>query len=504
MNMQTAKRLALGASLSLAVLCTQGQNSTFDVVHYNVAGGACLGSSVREISSGYLVFGVQTQLDLIATDCTTGHYTPNGQFSSETYIHRPRFQDFGGSSDPISSIPEGTGFLGAWNTFLGSELVDTIWAVRFNEFGDTLWTKPILSDTFAFARKAVAKNDQYYFTGQKAANGQSTANGYVMRTDTLANIELLQLHLPIDPNTMDVDYEGNMYVAGLRNYKGYFLKVDSSGNEVWNRFQPKPQGNWYGVKHMFGDKLLCMGKWTAYYQPLPDTSTMYLCMYDESGDLEWQFQGLKNKGNQNLAMFTDGYQDSDSTFIVCGAIQQLYWNRALIYRFNAAGTPLWRRDYAHFSNLTTLYPEIPWDIEPTNDGGMVLTGEAWNHDTIPPFSDQNMWLMKLDSMGCLVPGCQYVGINEVAYGLGNAMKVWPNPSDGRISLALDLPEGLPLEGGLLLQVFDARGRQVLRKNIGSQLAQTIALDLSGESAGLYSAHISDNRRILTGARLILR
>jgi hypothetical protein len=250
-----------------------------------------------------------------------------------------------------------------------------------------------------------------------------------------------------------------------------------------------------------------MGQWQTYILPPPDQpydNTMYLVMYDDNGNFQWQYSGLKCKPTTNTwAAFTDGYQDSDSTFIVCGAIQQVYWNRAVIYRFTANGDSLWRRDYAHFANLANIYPEIPWDIEPTSDGGMVLTGETWNRDTIPPISDVNMWLLKLDSMGCLVPGCQYVGINEIAYGLEHALRVWPNPSSGRINLALDLPEGLPLEGHLLLQVFDARGRLVVRRDLGDQLARTITLDLTGQPSGLYTAHISDAQRILNGAKIIL-
>ena len=62
---------------------------------------------------------------------------------------------------------------------------------------------------------------------------------------------------------------------------------------------------------------------------------------------------------------------------------------------------------------------------------------------------------------------------------------------------------MPLEGNLLLQVFDARGRLVVRRDLGDQLDQTIALDLTGQPAGMYSAHISDAQRILTGTKIVL-
>lgn len=503
MKMQTSKRLAIWAGLFLASQYMQGQSNTFNIVHYNISGGFSIGLSAREKPNGYLVFGLQTQLDTLRQDVTISRFDIIGQFMGESFLSHPRYEILG-QSDPIATVPGGNGFIGGWSSLSGGVPIDTARAVRFNEQGDTLWTKFLFRDTIAYVTKAVAKNNKFYFTGVKVSNFQASGGALVMRTDTLANIELQQPQLVITPNSMDVDGDGGMYVAGNRNNNGYVLKVDSTGNLIWSRFSPKQLGNWYGVKHMFNNKLLCMGSWRAEHQPLNDTTTMYLCMYNESGALQWAFEGFTDRGTQGATFFTDGYQDSDSTFIVCGPVQRTFWNRALIYRFTADGTPLWRRDYAHFANISALYPEIPWDIEPTSDGGMVLTGETWNQDTVPPYSNQNMWLLKLDSMGCLVPGCQYVGINEVAYGLGHALKVWPNPSDGRVNMALELPGGLPLEGDMMLQVFDMNGRVVLRKNLGTIEVQTIELDLSDQAAGLYSAHISDARRILTGAKIVIQ
>ncbi|MBZ0207801.1 MAG: T9SS type A sorting domain-containing protein [Flavobacteriales bacterium] len=507
-----AMRLAILASLSLGGLQSFAQ-TTFDIVHSNVSSGFAVGYSVREIHDGYIVFGSQTELDTVNQDCSISIFNEAGLFVDEYYLHRPRFEGFG-SQDPIGTIPSG-GFVAGQTTFSGGEPVDTVFAVRFNAFGDTLWTKPLLSDTFASAVKAIAKGDHFYFTGLEASGVLLGNNGYVMRTDTSANIELFRLDPTLDmPMTLDVDDQGNMYLGGksrdIGNGKGYLLKIDSMGDELWHAYQPKPKGNWWGVKHVFGDKLLCMGEWQSYILPPPGEpydNTMYLAMYSDDGTLQWQYSGLKGKPTSyTKAFFTDGYQDSDSTFIVCGPIQQLAWNRAVIYRFTADGDSLWRRDYAHFGNVVnpTAFPEIPWDIEPTSDGGMVLTGETWNGDTVPPYSDVNMWLLKLDAEGCLVPGCQYVGINEIAYGLEHALRAWPNPGTGRINLALDLPEGLHLEGHLQLQVYDARGRLVVNRNLGGQLAQDITLDLTGQPAGFYSAHISDAHRILTGAKLFVQ
>ena len=114
-----------------------------------------------------------------------------------------------------------------------------------------------------------------------------------------------------------------------------------------------------------------------------------------------------------------------------------------------------------------------------------------------------MFVIKTDSLGCVVPGCQFVGIAENVIGLENTLNAYPNPSSGRFTLALTLPATVALVGDLTLQVFDAQGRLVERRNLGRQLEQNIGLDLTAQPVGLYSAHLSDGKRILTGVRLVV-
>ena len=92
---------------------------------------------------------------------------------------------------------------------------------------------------------------------------------------------------------------------------------------------------------------------------------------------------------------------------------------------------------------------------------------------------------------------------SVAERFVNVLLAYPNPSSGLFTLALTLPATVALAGDLTLQVFDAQGRLVERRNLGRQLEQRIALDLTAQPTGLYSAHLSDGKRILTGVRLVV-
>ena len=112
-------------------------------------------------------------------------------------------------------------------------------------------------------------------------------------------------------------------------------------------------------------------------------------------------------------------------------------------------------------------------------------------------------VVKLDSFGCVVPGCQLMGLSEMMLGLEDALLAYPNPSTALFTLVLALPPELETTGALRLRVFDSLGRLVADQHLGYAYDQTIALDLSGEPPGAYHVHITDERRMLTGARLVL-
>ncbi|MCI1753120.1 MAG: T9SS type A sorting domain-containing protein [Flavobacteriales bacterium] len=488
-------RLATAASLFLAVLFVHGQ--TFNVVHYNELSGFAHGSSVREVPTGFIVFGIQTSQNLSSQDFTTTNFDINGNYQNDNF-YSWQTADILGIADRVASMEGSNEYIAGICKRINGTGNDSLVAMKINNNGDSIWTKNILTKPNIDFSKTLVKDSSYYFIGGQNEDFDTPSVTFVIRTDTLANLNLYQTISYMAAYSIDVDSADNMYIAGVGSNKGYLHKINSDGGGSWIAEQNKPRGLWYGVKRMFGDNLLCLGSWNE-SSPLPgtpDINTMHLAMYSLNGSLNWDFEGLRSKPfGSNFGSFTDGFQDTDSTFIACGAIQQLYYNRAVIYRMTQNGDSLWRREYAHFGNLSNLYPEIPWDIEPTSDGGMVLTGETWNQDTVPPYSNLNMWLLKLDSLGCLVPGCQFVGIETIAYGLDNTLKAWPNPSAGQFTLGLDLPADLHLEGNLRLQVFDALGRSVMDRDLGLQLKQSIAVDLTDQPAGLYSAHLSDNLRI---------
>ena len=142
------------------------------------------------------------------------------------------------------------------------------------------------------------------------------------------------------------------------------------------------------------------------------------------------------------------------------------------------------------------------DFAETSDHGLLISGAAaddgccslGNYDTIC-CSGQNLWLVKLDSMGCLEPDC-WVGLNEVKPNdLG--ISVYPNPANDWINFKLKVANK-PVN----LEIYSIFGQRVMNTKLFASLK---AVQVSHLSAGLYFAKFTlQDGRSVTGRILISR
>lgn len=77
--------------------------------------------------------------------------------------------------------------------------------------------------------------------------------------------------------------------------------------------------------------------------------------------------------------------------------------------------------------------------------------------------NQQMWLVKLDSMGCLEPGCAdtFTSINPIL--IQNAMfTIYPNPISNTATAEIHIPENFTIIPGekLFLNIYDLNGKLV--------------------------------------------
>lgn len=113
---------------------------------------------------------------------------------------------------------------------------------------------------------------------------------------------------------------------------------------------------------------------------------------------------------------------------------------------------LWKREYRVSPPESLLHEAFCATEMP--DHGFVLAGRAFG-----PLEDStwsNGWVIRVDSLGCLEPGCDsvFTAAHDPPLSEEVTLALYPNPTDGIVHLSLTEPEARLLGARLL----DAEGR----------------------------------------------
>jgi len=472
--------------------------------------GAAL--NIEETPTGYLVVGHQDANippypphTFIRTLNSTGQVTSQQEYFAND-------ADWTGFTVLDHIQPSGLYFAGALTraTYAAPPNYDyVVYFVKYDAQGDTLALLPIYSplpdSVIAIINQTRLLQYGGYVMGGSFQRANDDRLGWLLRLDsdgdTLWTRSFGAPNLSTEIWGLVEYHDSGIILTGVRlqgfvddNY--LLIRTDSMGNELWRRQFGDATPSTIPAVRVAPDSTIIT--WTRYRNDItapPNECVLNLRKWDANGTLVWNTltQGrAQDMDARDMEVLPDGS-------IICGAN---YYGMAGLWKFDANGDSLWLRNYYDFPGIGAGY-SLVYDVLPTSDGGFAMCGEVDQSVNGPHPNLQTWFVVKTDSMGCVVPGCQFVGLNENAMGLENTLLAYPNPSTGLFTLALTLPATVALAGDLTLQVFDAQGRLVERRNLGRQLEQRIALDLTAQPTGLYSAHLSDGKRILTGVRLVV-
>ncbi len=109
---------------------------------------------------------------------------------------------------------------------------------------------------------------------------------------------------------------------------------------------------------------------------------------------------------------------NDSEFVAVGFMRNNiptnYNQNGYLVKFNIQGEKIWERKYTKIphEHLASNYPALElYDVALTPDEGFVMVGQGINYyDDNGELPGQKAWLVKTDKYGCLVPNCQYIGV----------------------------------------------------------------------------------------------
>lgn len=480
------------------------QPIAFDTVQLNPISSFLVGHSVFETDSGYVVFGIGGDGSGDVQDQRSFRFDSNGGLLETKVFTNTRLTDAGPFS-PVTRCASG-GFASGVSAFGNGIVIDSLYLFRYGEIGDTLWTRFLIADTTLAVRNCMESS-----TGDLIVVGfhEYPRGGFFFRTTAQGDsIRFVNFGYPAFYALSVVeDTDSNLIIAGYTdnadpnlNLNAYLTKCTPEGEVVWWTIRPPRSSYTQAILTQGGDILAFGGLKNEL-----DHSAALVALYSSDGDEIWSHEDIITADNiTRHCAFTDGFELSDGTFILCGSLRNYAMglnDKGMLYHLDANGEVIWSRFYSHYAGLPLGNPQYFNDVEPTRDGGFILTGETWGPS--PP-NPSRLWLLKLDSMGCLIPGCNTVGVEEFESQLQSALRLSPNPASTRVHLELPLPDGYRLAGSVQAIVLDAQGKEVLRNTIANTgIGLNGNLDVSALPGGMYFLHLRDGEKWLAGGKVVV-
>jgi hypothetical protein len=248
--------------------------------------------------------------------------------------------------------------------------------------------------------------------------------------------------------------------------------MDLNGNEISHQFYP----NHYGIRLSQYDEgaYLLTGTLTGF-----PNNQVRLMKLDTAGIVLW---------NTTQILDTDAIDQYISRRNLNGDITSVGLidndNAGFISRTDSLGELRWFRRYDYNSNTDFFI-----DILETSDSGLLVNGSATDIGA----GGQNLWLVKLDSMGCLEPNC-WVGLESVepnAFGVS----LFPNPANDWLNIKLHNPSQ-----PITLELFDVSGQRLMHTQLFAPLE---AIQVNHLATGLYLAKFTMNNGSSIMERVVL-
>jgi hypothetical protein len=280
---------------------------------------------------------------------------------------------------------------------------------------------------------------------------------------------------------------------------------DSLGNELWHYEQQELDN---GVVKSAIPAFQSGAYATSHYIPQADVDPKFwgdyqvtVRKFNTQGIQEWEYKDLFVESSMKT-QYLLVYPNND-------VLLMMHWNdnpldAVYLLKISSAGERLWRRKITDSSsyggNLQIR------DIAFAPDGQICITGSRYdtvivNNKALP---DGAVWLLCLDSMGCLSPGCgveQDIVTSTIEPSntdLYNLFSVYPNPA--RYTMMLKAKSGNQDVFPASFKMYDMIGRQVLTHKMQYG---TEDIDISSIQEGLYIWNLSSNGEVWGQGKVVV-
>lgn len=429
--------------LLLSVVCAglQGQASaqTFNE-RYDPWGRADFGWSIETLSdSNYIVFSNSAFQDsLFYSSVLTGvRLNEMGEVLDTTRLSYPLRATYAGWANASDQRSAG-GFVVGGNTYQADETIQAaIFATGpdghisiLMEYGDP-------GEEWIGGKVKQTPDGGYVLCGETSTVG--VVDAFLVKTDPTGEVQWVRTYGSSNFRegfaTVEVLDNGDYWLGGgkqitLSNYDPWVVHTDAVGNVIWQNTYGTLESDPTNAHLSLGANGvgLIATSWNA---GINDLSRIALLALDQDGSVQWQ---RVYGPSRNTALFVVQEVQPQEDLIACGFAYVGSQLSGILLRTTAMGDSLWLREYAYYVDQVMNGKGAFYDVQPTHDGGFIAVGVALS---VAGNYGQDVWVVKTDSMGCIVPGCHLItGVGTQITNLKDVLRVWPNPaaSSGSIQL----------------------------------------------------------------------
>gem|GEM_PF-2298273 len=367
---------------------------------------------------------------------------------------------------------------------------------KLDETGDTLFTKVIARpDTSDFLLSMVQTRPNKIMLIGWSYNDTISGNADLLfiTVDTLGNevnrvvwggSEFDYIHSGLVVDNGSVLMTG--FTKSFESDDSWVIKTDSIGNVLWyriyNHLSPSGGDGASSITALIDGNFALAG---SYDNPSLTNSWGYIMKINPEGLEHWTKRYIPLSGSQS---FWKIEALAGGSILACGQTtntddeSQAGW----LIKTDANGDTLWTRTYNPSDGIDLIRNML---VLPNGDIVMVGFGRGENSTT------QDGWILRVDSMGCLVEDCFLTDVNEELEIKNEELRVWPNPTEN----VLNIVSQMKME---TVQLYDMQGRLVYSSAVGH--LQEYRVDVSSLGVGMYLLEVRSTEGIQSVRKVMIQ
>jgi len=251
------------------------------------------------------------------------------------------------------------------------------WVLKLNASGDVVWQKTYGGGDYEEAFSIQQTSDGgYIVAGETRSFGAGSADFWVLKLDASGDVVWQKTYGGGDYDyltSIQQTSDGGYIVAGWTPSFGagwkdvWVLKLDASGNVQWQKTYGGGSDDEANSIQQTSDGGYIVAGWTGSFGA--GSYDFWVLKLDASGNVVWQ----KTYGGGNWDWANSIRQTSDGGYIVAGYTESFgaggadFW----VLKLDASGDVVWQKTYGGGNN-----DEEAYSIQQTSDGGYIVAGRT--------------------------------------------------------------------------------------------------------------------------------